>query len=229
MDYSQVQKVAKDTIEYIKTVIKQDMSLLEVRQLCEEFMIEKGITSFWYWNVGAFIFAGNETALSVSGREYKTSDRKVEQNDIITIDLSPQNNNIWGDYSRTIVIENGKVINNVSEITNVEWKNGLQMENLLHEKLCHFAKPNMLFEELYYEINEFIKEQGYKNLDFLGNLGHSIVKDKNDRVYIEKGNTKKLSEVTMFTFEPHIGKENSVYGYKKENIYYFNDENLIEL
>ncbi|MHB8066181.1 MAG: M24 family metallopeptidase, partial [Ruminiclostridium sp.] len=212
MDYFRVQKVAKDTIEYIKTVIEQDMSLLEIRRLCEEFMIEKGVTSFWYWDIGAFIFGGNETTLSASGREYTTSDIKIKENDIITIDLSPQYNNIWGDYARTIVIENGKVINNVSEIMNAEWNAGLQMENSLHEKLLHIAKPNMLFEELSYEINKFIEEHGYLNLDFLGNLGHSIVKDKNDRVYIEKGNTKKLSEVTMFTFEPHISKKNSMYG-----------------
>ena len=32
----------------------------------------------------------------------------------------------------------------------------------------------------------FYKE-GFINLDFMGNLGHSIVKDKNDRVYTEKG------------------------------------------
>ena len=32
---------------------------------------------------------------------------------------------------------------------------------------------------------------GVVNLDFMGNLGHSIVKDENDRVYTEKGNTKK--------------------------------------
>lgn len=29
-------------------------------------------------------------------------------------------------------------------------------------------------------------ENGFVNLDFMGNLGHSIVKTKGDRVYIEK-------------------------------------------
>ncbi len=39
------------------------------------------------------------------------------------------------------------------------------------------------------------------NLDFAGNLGHSIVESKDDRIYIEKGNRRKLSEVKMFTFD----------------------------
>lgn len=58
-------------------------------------------------------------------------------------------------------------------------------------------------------------------MDFLGNLGHSIVKNRNDRVYTEKGNRKRLSDVKMFTFEPHIGIPDSRYGYKREDIYYF--------
>lgn len=63
---------------------------------------------------------------------------------------------------------------------------------------------NTTFEELFYYINDQIKTCGYVNLDFLGNLRHSIVKDKKQRIYIEKGNTEKLSAVEAFTFEPHI-------------------------
>ncbi len=229
MTYSEAQAIAKNTIEYIKTVIKPNMNLQEVRKLCEDKMFELGADSFWYWNIGAFVFSGNETTLSVSGRDYVTSDKVIAENDIITIDLSPQNSNIWGDYARTIVIENGKVVNNVDSIQNTEWHNGLLMEEALHNELKAFATPNITFEKLYYHMNDFIKIKGYINLDFLGNLGHSIVKDNNERIYIEKGNTKKLSEVKYFTFEPHISTEGSLYGFKKENIYYFKDSKLVEL
>ena len=37
-------------------------------------------------------------------------------------------------------------------------------------------------------------EKGFVNLDFMGNLGHSIVKTKGDGIYIEKGNMKKLGD-----------------------------------
>ena len=67
------------------------------------------------------------------------------------------------------------------------------------------------------------------NLDFKGNLGHSIVKTKGDRIYIEKGNKTKLGAVNYFTFEPHIAFPNSKYGYKIENIYYFDGDVLVEL
>lgn len=205
------------------------MPLSKIRSICEKFMLENGADSFWYWNVGAFVFAGDETTVSVSGREYQTSKRIIGNDDIITVDLSPQNNNIWGDYARTIVIENGKVIDDVRDIHNNEWKQGLQMEQYLHQSLIEKATADMTFEELYYYINDLIFKHGFLNLDFAGNLGHSIVQNKDDRIYIEKGNKAKLSEVKMFTFEPHISTPNSKYGYKKEDIYYFKKGKLAKL
>ena len=58
---------------------------------------------------------------------------------------------------------------------------------------------------------------------------HSIVRRKEDRIYIEKGNTSKLGDVEFFTFELHISKRDSMFGYKKENIYYFENGVLKEL
>lgn len=229
MKYAEVQKIAKDTIEFIKTKITAGMKLTDIRQVCEDKMLELGADSFWYWDIGAFVFAGDETTVSVSGREYITSDRKIASDDIITIDLSPQNNNIWGDYARTLIIEDGSVVDDINNIRNDEWRAGLLMEEELHKELIAFATPQTTFEELYYHINKLITDRGFINLDFLGNLGHSIVKDKNDRIYTEKGNKALLSSVDYFTFEPHISVPNSKYGYKKENIYYFNSGKLIEL
>ena len=85
--YSRIQLAAKQTIEYIKKIIKPGMNLLEIRKLCEEKLLELGADSFWYWDVGAFVFAGDETTVSVSGKQYVTSDRVIGNNDIITIDL----------------------------------------------------------------------------------------------------------------------------------------------
>ena len=229
MTIHEMQNMNRATIEYASTVIVPGMTLVELRSLCEEYMLSHGADSFWYWDVGAFVFAGDKTAVSVSGREYKTDDHIIELNDIITIDLSPQNNCIWGDYARTLIVENGRIVKDVEQIQNDEWRNGLKMEAYLHEAMLSFVNENTTFEELFYYINDQIKARGYVNLDFLGNLGHSIVKDKRQRIYIEKGNTEKLSAVEAFTFEPHISLPGSLYGFKKENIYGFNGGVLTEL
>ena len=227
-EYRTVQGYAKETIEYIKTVIRPGMSLPEVRRLCEEKLKSLGADSFWYYDIGAFVFAGDETTVSVSGREYSTSDRVIGSDDL-TIDLSPQSGDTWGDYARTVIVEGGKVVPTVDEIVNDEWRGGLLMEKKLHDKMTQIVSPQMTFEELYYQMNEFIKAEGFINLDFLGNLGHSIVRRKEDRIYSEKGNNTKLGDVSFFTFEPHISVSGSKYGYKMENIYYFEDGVIKEL
>ena len=163
MQYREVQNIAKKTIEFIKENIQPGMTLLEIRNLCET-MMELGADSFWYWDVGAFVFAGDETTLSVSGKEYTTSKRVIAENDIITIDLSPQNGDTWGDYARTIIIEKGKVVGR-DNVSNDEWKKGLLMEKYLHEEMCKFVTPKTTFEELYYYINSIIEQKGYINLD----------------------------------------------------------------
>ena len=109
MTYREVQQIARDTIDYARRKIRPGMRLCDVRSMCEEKMMALGADSFWYWDVGAFVFSGDETAVSVSGRVYQTSDRVVAPDDIITIDLSPQCGDTWGDYARTIILQNGAV------------------------------------------------------------------------------------------------------------------------
>jgi len=228
MTYREVQQIARDTIAFAKQNICSGMLLKDVRKLCEEKMLALGADSFWYWNVGAFVFSGDETTLSVSGRVYQTSDRVIAPDDIITIDLSPQCGDTWGDYARTIVLQDGHAVE-IDEIRNPEWKSGLMMEAFLHEELFGFAKPETTFEQLYLHMNSLIEERGFVNLDFAGNLGHSIVRRKEDRVYTEKGNHARLGDAALFTFEPHISMPGSKYGYKKENIYFFENGMLKEL
>lgn len=229
MTHKEVQQIAKQTISYLRSVIKPGLSLPELRRLAENKMLTLGATSFWYWDIGAFVFSGDETTLSISGKQYQTADKIIKENDIITVDLSPQVGNVWGDYARTIIIENGVVVNDVNEISNPEWKNGLLMEDRLHRELLSFATPQTTFEELYLHINKFITDNGYVNLDFMGNLGHSIATDKADRIYIEKGNSATLGCVKYFTFEPHIAVKGSNYGFKKENVYCFENNRLVEI
>jgi len=228
MNYKQVQQIAKDTIVYIKTKITPGMHLTELRSLCEQKMLELGADSFWYWDIGAFVFAGDETAVSISGRAYQTTDRIIESDDIITIDLSPQNGDTWGDYARTIILENG-IVTEPECVNHPEWRSGIAMEQYLHEELIHFASSDTTFEELYFHMNRLIESKGFVNLDFGGNLGHSIAKRKEDRIYIEKGNHTCLDDVKIFTFEPHISIPGSKYGFKMENIYSFENNVLLEL
>ena len=100
------------------------------------------------------------------------------------------------------------------------------MEQRLHQELFDFVDERTTFEELFYHMNSKIVSEDFVNLDFLGNLGHSIEKRSEDRIYIEKGNQTRLGDIPYFTFEPHISRPDSVFGYKWENIYYFENGKL---
>ena len=226
--YRQVQRIAKETMSYAARHITAGMNLRDVRKMCEEKMLALGADCFWYWDIGAFVFAGDETAISVSGPKYATSDRILAPNDILTIDLSPQCGDTWGDYARTLILQNGTVVD-TQDIQNAEWQQGLNMEALLHSELHRYATPETTLETLHRHMNRLIGQHGFCNLDFAGNLGHTIVRKKQDRVYIEKGSTLRLGDAGCFTFEPHIGLPGSHFGYKMENIYYFEDGVLQEL
>ena len=228
MDHANVQRIAKKTLEYLKKNVTAGMLESDVVKIAENFMIENGITSFWYYGIGAFVFTGERTVLSVSGRDYIPTNTIIQSNDIITIDLSPQVGGVWGDYARTLVIQNGEVID-TNSVINFEHKSGLDFEEMLHETLLKIAYPDMTFEELYFLMNDIIKENDFVNLDFLGNLGHSIESNIESRKYIEKGNCMRLQDAMMFTFEPHIKKSSGKYGYKMENIYYFSNGLLLQL
>lgn len=103
------------------------------------------------------------------------------------------------------------------------------MERQLHRELIVYVDDTTTFDALYRYMNAKILASGYVNLDFLGNLGHSIERRSEDRIYIEKGNQTKLVDIPYFSFEPHIARPNSVYGFKWENIYYFQSGKLVEL
>ena len=43
MEYSEVQKIAKDTIEHIKSKITVGIKLTDIRKLCEDKMLTSGV------------------------------------------------------------------------------------------------------------------------------------------------------------------------------------------
>ena len=58
MDSLTMQNLNRATMEYL--IYRQGCRYaeVEVRSLCERFMLENGADSFWYYDVGAFVFSG---------------------------------------------------------------------------------------------------------------------------------------------------------------------------
>ena len=223
--YAHAQLIARGTMDFITAFIREGVSAVDIKDAAETFMKARGTGSFWYYGIGAFVLVGEQTRTSISGREYCASNLKIKAEDLVTVDLSPEVDGFWGDLARTFAVQDGGVVEaSLSEVQEIA--DGIKTNIAFHDAMKRVIGPDTTFEEVYFKLNSIIEEAGYENLDFNRNLGHSIVKHIDDRIYIESGNKTKLKDAELFTFEPHIKKIGGKYGFKHENIYYFDQGKL---
>lgn len=230
MDKNKIaQDIARDTMHELHFFIKVGMSEKMIADKCEQLMEEKGSNSWWYHGVPALVLLGDRSTLSISGKQYQPLDNNcLAETDLVTIDLAPTVDGYWGDYARTIFIEDGMVAAEDNP-SHAAFREGLAAEQYIHSKLFELAAPDISYEALYYALNLEIHALGFENLDFHGNLGHSIEFSESDRVYIERGVKSTFAEIGhAFTLEPHIRVNGKKVGFKREDIYYFNQAGVLQ-
>ncbi len=219
--HSEIQVIAKAVLSDLGASLSSADTERTIAERAVSLLADRGITDTWYYNCPAFVLLGSRSCLSISGRSYIPSDEPTGSFNLITVDLSPLRHGVWGDCARSFPIENGRYS---FAPQSPELAHGVEVEAQLHLAMQAFVTPSTTFEELFIFGNAEIERLGFENLDFLGNLGHSIVSRREDRCYIEPGNTMSLCSVPFFTFEPHIRQVNGAWGFKHENIYYFDSE-----
>ena len=198
-----------------------------IAQRATMMLRERGITQTWYHDCLALVLLGSRSCLSISGRDYVPAEEPVGQFNLVTVDLSPMLDGVWGDCARSFCVEDGVW---VEEPADAGFRHGLAVERELHATMRELVRPQTSFGELYEFANAQIAAYGFENLDFLGNVGHSIETTRDARRYVERGNAQRLGDAGLFTFEPHIRAAGSRWGFKHENIYSFNaDGRAVEL
>lgn len=222
------QEIARDTMRALHGLIRVGMSEAEIRRAAETEMIARGSNGWWYHGIGALVLLGKRSVESMPGRQYAASpDNRVAENDVITIDLAPTVDGYWGDYARTIFVEDGAVAAPDAP-RGVAYRQGLDAELRLHHLLLETARPEIAYEEVYLRMNAEITKLGFENLDVHGNLGHSVEMDERQRIYLEGGSSGSFAEVgRAFTFEPHIRIPGAGVGFKREDIYFFDDNGAL--
>ena len=218
-----VQTAAKSVLAQLVGHIKPDLTESSIAKIAADLLRHSGFPDTWYYDCPAFVLLGSRSSISVSGRDYRPSSEKVGLDNLVTVDLSPRSGSDWGDCARSFYVEEG-VCRSVP--LGDEFTRGYQAEHSLHALMLRTVSPETTFNELYELANESIIDIGFENLDFLGNVGHSICEQRDRRLYIESGNNRELGEVACFTFEPHIRIRDGKWGYKHENIYYFDDDGV---
>lgn len=224
--YKRAQDMARSAMRKICALIVPGMTERQIRMETEILLLREESDTFWYHGVGALIHVGDRTLVSQGGLDYLATDTGVKINDVITLDLAPSVGTCWGDYARTIFVEEGVPVLDEEDVRDHDHRAALNCELELHDFLIRTARPEMTFEELWAAATEKLRSMGCENLDYGGNFGHSVEQREDRRIYIERGNQAHLGDVHSFTFEPHIRCGNLPFGVKRENIYFFQDKEV---
>ncbi len=218
IEHREVQTAAKAVLADLAASIQPRDTERTIVERAASLLAAHGLTETWYYDCPALVLLGSRSCVSLSGKDYWPNDDPVGHFNVVTVDLSPMRRGLWGDCARTFPIENGRV---TFEPLVDEFRVGLEAQALLHHSMQDFVTPTTTFGELFSFSNAQIARLGFENLDFLGNLGHSIASTRGERCYIQVGNDLALGAVPFFTFEPHVRQVNGRWGFKHEEIYYF--------
>lgn len=187
-------------------------------------LVDENLPQTWYHRCPALVLLGSRSTASVSGRTYQAATEQVGEVNLVTIDLSPCIGDVWGDCARSFPIECGRYAEQPSRPEFVE---GMKIERQLHQLLRSQVTPETRFSDLHSMVETELERLEWENLDFGGNFGHSIERRLDDRIYIDPSNDRRLGGVECFTFEPHVRRIGSQWGFKHEDIYFFDSEGRV--
>jgi Xaa-Pro aminopeptidase len=214
----EVQAAAKRVLSILGPTITEADTERSIALRAQALMEQQGIRDTWYHKCPALVLLGSRSTLSVSGRAYVPSEEPVGSFNLVTVDVSPCRDGVWGDCARSYAIENGKFS---ASPASEEFRAGFTMEQAMHDLMKSEVTPETTFAQLHALASTLLLASGYENLDFNLNYGHSIVTRLEDRIYTSEDNHAPLGSVEYFTFEPHIRRVGSGWGFKHEDIYYF--------
>lgn len=192
-------------------------------------LLREDLAETWYHRCPALVLLGSRSALSISGRRYEPASEPASEpvgdTNLVSVDLSPCVGEFWGDCARSFPVEEGKP---TLHPRSPELREGLEIEQRLHDFLLATTTPNTRFCDLHAAVNEVLSSLGWENLDFGSHFfGHSIARHLGDRIYIDPTNAQQLGDVECFTFEPHVRRRGRTWSFKHEEIYYFDDNGQV--
>ncbi|MBE2985200.1 type I methionyl aminopeptidase [Campylobacter sp. RM9344] len=185
------------TLDYISTIIKPGISLLEIDKICEDMIRSAGAKPAFkglYGFPNAACISVNEVVIHGIPNEYV-----LKKGDIVSVDIGSNLNGYFGDSARTFGV--GEISKQDKALIDCS-KDSLYFA-------IDFIEAGMHFKEVCYEIEKFILARGFVPLR--GFCGHGIGKRPHEEPevpnYLEGNNPKagpKIKNGMTFCIEPMI-------------------------
>jgi len=190
-------QIAGKTLQYLKEIIKPGITLKEIDELGEKFILSCGAKPSFkglYGFTGSVCTSVNQVVIHGIPTDYA-----LKEGDIIGLDIGTNFEGWFGDAAITIGV--GKISKENEALIQCA------KDTLYHA--INFIKPGIRFKELSAEIERFIHSQGYVPLT--GFCGHGIGKKPHEEPeipnYLEHGSAKsgpKIKNGMVFCLEPMI-------------------------
>lgn len=225
-EHRKAQLAAKSVLAQLEGMITPQDTEASIAGKAQDMLVAAGYPDTWYYQCPALVLLGSRSCMSVSGKSYQASEEKVGLSNLITIDLSPTLGDCWGDCARSFMMEDGEI---TSAPQSLEFKNGTQFLQRLQAEMRSLIQPQVSFGQLFEWTNVRIRESGFVNLDYRGNVGHSIATSREDRQFIQANNPVPLGHVPFFSFEPFVRLKGGKWGFKHEDIFFFDQSGVLQL
>ena len=188
-------KLAADTLEYLEQHIQVGVTTLEIDKLCEDFVKERGgkLTCKGYQGFpGSLCTSVNEVACHGVPNE-----RKLQDGDIINIDVVVEVDGWHGDTSRTVAVGNVKE----------QHKQLIQIAKEAMHKGIDAVRVGATFNDIAIVIDDYVKKQNGFNIipEFCGHgIGRSMHEEPLVLHFPIKEKTAIIQPGMFFTIEPII-------------------------
>ncbi len=188
--HRKVQHAAKSVLRQLAQDIGPEDTEQSIATRAQAALRGRGVQETWYHDCSTLVLLGSRSCLSVPGRDYRPALEPVGQTNLVTIDLSPSYEGDWGDFARSLPIEGGCV---TLEPKDPQFRAGLSFVRRLRSAMRAFVTPRTTFHDLAMWAAQRMEAEGFLNLDFRGNVGHSIATRREDRL-LHRGRQSSIPE-----------------------------------
>lgn len=178
--------IADEVMGKVISYIRPGLIERDINKKIEELFMECGGQGLAF---GSIIASGPNS----SRPHYSNDDRKIEEKDIIIIDMGCRYNGFCSDISRTVFV--GEPTEEQRKVFEIVAKANSEAEELV--------KPGVTAGEVDLAARSVIRDAGYGHC-FLNRTGHGIGMAVHEGPYIKEGNAHVLEPGMAFSVEPGI-------------------------
>jgi Xaa-Pro dipeptidase len=178
--------IADEVMGKVIEFIRPGMLERDISKKIEELFLECGAQGLAFDSIVA---SGPNT----SRPHYNRDDRRIEEKDIIIIDMGCRYNGFCSDISRTVFV--GEPTEEQRKIFDIVVRANSAAEDIV--------KPGVTAGQADTAARSIIREEGYGSC-FLNRTGHGIGMAVHEGPYIKEGNTQVLEPGMTFSIEPGI-------------------------